>query len=227
MNIKKLVKLISCFIPNKKLRHNFRESYNKKILKKMIYSIEHGEAKRKLEEIQKEFPRVLSITETLNEVIEKKKSISRFGDGEFNLLVENKKAQNIFQTKNKKLKKKLLEILKTENKDILVCISPLKTQKKKKIELDKEPYFMERYWLYRWSELEKFFNKKISYGNSFISRINLFEEVPLKRIKKIWENKEVVFVYSKNGRFDIDERLFDNVKNYKEIFIPAINAYDI
>lgn len=226
MNTKKIIKLISCLIPNKKLRHKFRENYNRRSLEKIIYSIEYGEAKIELEKIEKEFPNVMTIEETINKILAEKKSVSRYGDGEFNLLINSKKAQNIFQIKNDDLKRRLIEILKNENEKILVCISPFKSLRRKNISLEREPYFMERYWLYRWKELKTFFNKETLYGNSFISRINLFQEVSIEKIKKIWENREVIFIYSKEGRFNIDNRLFDNIKKYEEILIPATNAFE-
>ena len=50
----------------------------------------------------------ISTEETLNELIDNKKSIARFGDGEFGIIFGN----NIgFQKFDKKLKKKLLSVL--------------------------------------------------------------------------------------------------------------------
>lgn len=225
MNSKKLIKLISCLIPNKNLRHKFRESYDKKQLEKIIYSIEYGKAKKELERIEKEFPNVMTIEETINKILNEKKSVARYGDGEFNLLIESKKAQNIFQIKNEDLKRRLIEILRNKNEKILICISPFKSTKRNS-SLKRETYFMERYWLYRWKELKSFFNIETLYGNSFISRINLFQEISIDKIVKIWQDRKIVFVYSKEGRFNRDSRLFGNVEEFNEIFIPATNAFE-
>ena len=92
MNYKKLIKFISCFIPSKNLRHKFRKSYDRRVLEKQINSLKYGEGKRKLEVIEKEFPKILTVEETLNMILNKNVSITRFGDGEFNLLSENIKA---------------------------------------------------------------------------------------------------------------------------------------
>jgi hypothetical protein len=43
--------------------------------------------------------------------------------------------------------------------------------------------------------------------------------------KKIWNNKKVVFVYSKEGRFDAKHELFSNIKESKHIDIPPKNAF--
>ena len=66
MNYKKLIKFISCFIPSKNLRHKFRKSYDRRVLEKQINSLKYGEGKRKLEVIEKEFPKILTVEETLN-----------------------------------------------------------------------------------------------------------------------------------------------------------------
>lgn len=223
MNSKKLIKLISCLIPNKNLRHKFRESYDKKQLEKIIYSIEYGEAKKELERIEKEFPKMLTIEETLNEIINYKKSITRFGDGEFNLLSESKKAQNIFQNKNIKLKKRFIEILENDNENIITCIFPLRS---KNYQNTINTKFMERYWLSRWNELKKYLKQEKIYGNMMISRVDIFYELDLDKIMKIWQDRKVVFVYSKEGRFNRDNRLFGNIEEFSEIFIPATNAFE-
>lgn len=227
MNYKKLIKFISCFIPNKNLRHKFRKSYDRRVLEKQINSLKYGEGKRKLEVIEKEFPKILTVEETLNMILNKNVSITRFGDGEFNLLSENIKAQNIFQTKSDKLKKRLIEILNSNERKVLICISPLRSKKYKINIEEQEPFFMERYWLAKWNELKKFFKSNNIYGNALFSRKNIFYECKLEKIKKIWEDRKVIFVYSKKGRFEIDNRLFNNIKEYEEIFIPALNAFDI
>ncbi|MBS5790283.1 GT-D fold domain-containing glycosyltransferase [Fusobacterium sp.] len=226
MNYKKLIKFISCFIPSKNLRHKFRKSYDRRVLEKQINSLKYGEGKRKLEVIEKEFPKILTVEETLNMILNKNVSITRFGDGEFNLLSENIKAQNIFQNKSDKLKKRLIEILNSQFENILVCVSPLRDKGYNKVFSEKEPMFLERYWLYKWNELKKYFIKDKIYGNLLLSRVDIFYECKLEKIKKIWEDRKVVFVYSKKGRFEIDNRLFNNIKEYEEIFIPALNAFD-
>ena len=56
--------------------------------------------------------------ETIEKIIKDKCSICRFGDGEFKLAVGND--QKCCQMKDKKLQKRLCEILKSTHKNILV-----------------------------------------------------------------------------------------------------------
>lgn len=224
----KLVQLLSNFIPNKEKRHNFRERYNKKIFDKNVEYINSEEGQKRLKQIENEYPNVLSTTETLNEIINNGKSISRFGDGEYNLLMKGRKKGNIFQKKNKKLKLRLEEILNSKKDNILICISPIKSKGNyhENPEFKKKfGYFMEMYWLANWEELKEIL-KNDNYGNALISRKDVFNENQLENIKQIWNNKDIVFVYSKTGRFEKDDRLFNNIKSFEEIFIPALNAFD-
>lgn len=223
---KKIIKFISNIIPNKRLRHEFREYFNKKNLEFLLNSLEKGELKNKFEEIKLEFPKYLSVEETLKKIIEEKVSISRFGDGEFNLLLENRKAQNIFQKKDKLLQERLEKILKEENEKLLICLMPLEGKEYNQLLKSIEPKFFERYWLENWNELKDRFSNQIIYGNTLVSRINVFEECSLQNIKKIWEGRDVIFVYSMRGRFVKDSRLFDNIKTEEDIEIPPINAFD-
>lgn len=224
----KLVQLLSNFIPNKEKRHNFRERYNKKIFDKNVEYINSEEGQKRLKQIENEYPNVLSTAETLNEIINNGKSISRFGDGEYNLLMKGRKKGNIFQKKNKKLKLRLEEILNSKKDNILICILPIKSKGNyyENPEFKKKfGYFMEMYWLANWEELKGIL-KNDNYGNTLISRKDVFNENQLENIKQIWNNKDIVFVYSKTGRFEKDDRLFNNIKSFEEIFIPALNAFD-
>lgn len=45
-------------------------------------------------------------------------------------------------------------------------------------------------------------------------------------IRGIWDNRDVVFVVPRNGRFSYDDRLFDNVKSRAEVAVPPIHAFD-
>jgi hypothetical protein len=63
---------------------------------------------------------ILSEEETLDEIIKKNKSISRFGDGEFNLIFGEEIG---FQKVNKTLIKKLREVLKKKRRSLLIGIN--------------------------------------------------------------------------------------------------------
>lgn len=220
--VKNLIKLI----PLKELRRKARKRFECWYEEKIVVSIIKGKLKEKIEKIEKEFPTVLSYEETLKKIIFEKKSVSRFGDGELGILLDRGIG---FQKNNNILKKRLEEIIQSEDEKILVCLFNLKNDRLNKENLKEKSisnYFQEYFWSKNYSKLKKYFIKGKKYGNANMTRVGVFHKLKLEEIKKIWKDKEVVFVYSKEGRFIIDERLFGNLRSYEEIFIPPINAFD-
>ena len=109
--------------------------------------------------------KIKSIEETIDEIIKNKKSISRFGDGEFSIIFN----ENIrFQKFNKNLKYKLLEVLNSKIKDLMIGIMNFEDLKIK-------PFWKE--WFKRNKfRFRKLLNKDTIYYNSFISRfVTLFK----------------------------------------------------
>ncbi len=105
--------------------------------------------------------KIVSNEKTLDEIIYKNKSISRFGDGEYRIIF----GENIgFQTADKQLRNKLLEILNIKDKGFIVGII-LPYQKKVLKQLKKYSQFI---W--------------IKYLNKYKFKI-------AKIINNFWENK--------------------------------------
>ena len=64
-------------------------------------------------------PKIVSIDDTINHIINHRVSVSRFGEGEIRL-INNESIE--FQSYNPVLAKKLSSIIKSNQQDILVCI---------------------------------------------------------------------------------------------------------
>lgn len=210
---------------------NFLKKYLNKKQKERVVRLKNRikiiskEELEMLNTYKKEFPKVMSTTETLDIIIKNKASICRYGDAEFDICnFENE--NDIYQKPSKKLTKRLTEVLQIKSSDkLLICIPPFNSKYNNIQRYYGKLSFWEYYWLKRFSKLKKNFIYK-EYGNSFISRDTVFYENDLEKIKKIWENSEVVFVYSKEGRFEIKGELFNNIKSYTEIFISPTNAFE-
>lgn len=92
-------------------------------------------------------PVVASSVETLTAIVERKASIARFGDGEFNLIL----GQSIgFQPYSETLSKKLFKVLKSDNPNILVGIPDIFE------DLNKYSDFAHKWW-------KEYRNKNIRY----------------------------------------------------------------
>ena len=164
--------------------------------------------------------KVKTVDETLNEIITKKKSISRFGNGEFNIIF-NKDIK--FQKFNKRLKHKLLEVLNSSLKNLLIGIMRLE---------DVNNY---SFWI-KWFEKNKFrllklLDKNKIYYNSFITRfMTLFKnkfnnEKYISKFKTIWNNRDIIIIEGDKTRVGIGNDLFNNTKSIKRILCPNENAF--
>lgn len=221
--MEKVLKILINLIPNKKKRIQLRDKMRIKKRRKEADKVLTVENQKKLKDIENNFPKLNSIKTTV-EKLKDGYSIARFGDGEFDICLG--KNLNNYQKYDIELSKKLKNILKNKckNEKCLIGIPPFK-DKYVKIN-EKLPRFWELYWLEKYEEIRSLWNEKNIYENSFISRSNCFDHVSLNEIKEVWQDKNIVFVYGKNGRFYNDLRLFDNIKNKIEIFIKPIDAYD-
>ena len=72
--------------------------------------------------------------------------------------------------------------------------------------------------------IKPYLNYNRKYGDTIITREPVIWG--LRAYRKIWEGRKVVFITSKNGRFDNDKRFFDNIKETNFIDIPPVDAFD-
>jgi glycosyltransferase family protein len=158
------------------------------------------------------YPKIASIDETIEELISNNKSIARYGDGELMLCLS--RAIN-FQKNDLLLKKRLREILRNDNNSCLVGIP------------DYNPLFFSPFWWQFWYENTKnvvrLLNTKTKYYNQGISRgVNLNQ---IERLKTLWDDRNVIFVYGRGSRFDINHEIFSKVAKKNKIEGLAINAW--
>lgn len=164
--------------------------------------------------------KIFSSEETIKEIVEHKKSIARFGDGEFRLIF----GKNIsFQIFNKTLKNKLLTVLKSSLNKLLVGIFKIEECKNKKAWNS----LVERYKV----NFEKILDKHKIYYSSFITRLfSLRDHINLdrymKEFKKIWNNRDILIIEGEKTRIGIGNDLFKNSKSIKRIIGPYINAFN-
>ncbi|MCQ2913946.1 MAG: GT-D fold domain-containing glycosyltransferase [Alphaproteobacteria bacterium] len=164
-------------------------------------------------------PKFLSFEETLKEIIENKKSICRFGDGEFNNLVGNSIP---FQKGNKILSKRLKEVLSSCDDNIIIGIN--------------EEYFTPK--RNRPAENRAFdyrncsFLRGIIYANIHLERIYCPSSISMgsspeyfNQIRKIWQNRDVTIVCGKGIFSKFKNDIFDNTKSVEFVYGERLNAF--
>ena len=171
---------------------------------------------------------VKSIDETLDEIIENKKSVVRIGDGELDLIYGE---DIIYQHFNPELAKILKDsILNNHNPRVLTCLPDIFTNLDRYNEM--RGYYAVGV-LPRFSDFFKEIEKtKYSYGSTFMSRMYMSFKDKSKsqhyfhKLRKIWQNKDILIVEGEYTRSGVGNDLFENVRSIQRIICPAEDAYD-
>ena len=181
------------------------------------------------EQILKGF-KIASPEETIDKIIKDKCSISRFGDGEFDMILGKGMK---YQKYNHDLAKKLRRVLNSNEKGLIIGINNV-------IDLqysNKYNDFANNFWQ-GWLRKNKFMllqllSKNKQYYSSNISRfyIDYKDKSGVKeyitKLQKIWEKQDVVIVEGEYSRLGVGNDLFDNVNSISRIICPSENAYEV
>jgi len=197
-----------------KIKYNFQvEFYN------LLYVINRKK--------QKIIPTVLSIEQTISQITTNHCSVSRFGDGEM-LLIGRKSIR--FQNESELLSQKLIEVLKSQEGNHLVCISDVF------VDLERYNRRAKRFWrthFYLFGDLwDKLLQPDRSYYNTFITRPYMDYKSKercgfwFNMLKMIWEKRDIVFIEGKESRLGVGNDLFDNASSIKRILCPPVNAFE-
>ena len=164
------------------------------------------------------WPDVVNELDTLNLLLSGK-SISRYGDGEFELISGNSIA---FQKRNTELATRLNNILYSEN-ECLVAIPNLNNISSDKL----------NYWSGRIEHYASLLNPTKVYHSSFVSRPDHIPEIDNEKFFRtfieIWENKPVIFLIGDGPEdethFSNAPSLFSDASRHKIWRLPSKNAF--
>lgn len=179
--------------------------------------------------LRKDFPkyRIMSIEDTIDQVVKHKKSISRLGDADFLLLLEERDVS--YQNLTPEIAQKLKEVLACRDSRFLICLPDSINNQKKLNRTSKVHWkmFVNNYG----KKLQKIFDQKYNYGNSNMTRIYIDYENKKKspqifaQLKTIWHNQNVIIIEGEFTRLGIGNDLLDNAKSVKRIIAPYKNAF--
>jgi len=172
--------------------------------------------------------KVKTTDETLDEILKRKTSLIRLGDGELNLIFgENLK----FQKHNKKIEKELKEILKFNSEDLLICLPNIFSDLN--IYTDDAKLFWKQYLLRKIHKILRVIDFNKIYYDTQISRFYMDvrdkEKVKsrVQKIFKIWEGREVIIIEGEKSRLGVGNNLFEKAKKIERIICPSHEAYSI
>ncbi len=167
------------------------------------------------------YPKIMSEEDTFREIIENKKSIARFGDGEFGIMFGEQRWR--FQGTDDRLACRLKEALQSRQENILIGLNnfygDLSTWTRRAADGVR---------IYLTPEVRKkhyaLLDRDREYACANISRNETPRRVEWQ--KKIWDGKDCVFIEGYQTRMGVGNDLFDNAKSIVRILCPAENAFD-
>lgn len=172
-------------------------------------------------------PCVESIEKTISTIIEGKKSVSRFGDGEVLLTNPNKAIR--FQEGNPLLARRLSEILQSQEEGHLVCVSDTFSQ------LYRYNRKARRFWRTHFFLYSTYWDKLLQpgriYYNTLFTRpyMDFASKSACKNwfqsMRAIWKDRDVIFIEGEKSRLGVGNDLFDDARSIRRILCPPQNAF--
>ena len=167
--------------------------------------------------------------ETVNLIVEERKSLARFGDGEFMWMAGE--SMPSFQRYSPEFGQDLIRAFTSKNNDLLIGI-PYGVFDASKCNLLARMHWriIRANFLPR---LEKFVDLKKIYCDASITRPYIdykdreFSENIFNLLKRIWNDKDIVIIEGEKTKLGMGNDLLSNAKSIKRIICPAENAYGV
>ncbi|MCA5004121.1 SP_1767 family glycosyltransferase [Sphingobacterium bovistauri] len=175
------------------------------------------------------YPHIYSIFETLDFVLISKKSIARFGDGEFHMLGNSEDLG--FQKMDEKLATRLKDVLNNSNDDCIVALPGgiYSIRGLNKV----ASYFWKQFYVFHYPRYANLLNVNQKYYNASFTRPYIdfankqHSASYFQKLKGVWNNQKVLIVEGENSRLGVGNDLFDNVKELRRIVTLSTNAFQL
>lgn len=174
-------------------------------------------------------PQIVTMDRTIDAIIQRKASIARYGDGEFDIIFGRTEG---YQKRDLELSSRLKAILKKnhESDRFLValpdCFGDLshfipEAQLHWQLRLNKERWrwyrLLDRRYPYYHAQISRFYHDWTDKSQSV-----RWAEM----LKRIWEKRSLLVVEGEKTRMGIGNDLFDSASSIRRILCPAENAFD-
>ncbi|MGN0327441.1 MAG: GT-D fold domain-containing glycosyltransferase [Lachnospira sp.] len=177
----------------------------------------------------KEVPVIKNSKELLKTIKEKRSSLCRFGDGEFEIMRGN--VRPWFQKPNEKLAEKLIKVINSAQDNIMIAVADNFGSLDKYTETGANEIRRYLQGSTR-SEIMNFLSMEREYWDTYVTRPymiykdkNNAAEI-FELWKGVWNNRNVLIVEGKNGRMGIDNDLLEGANSVRRIVCPAKDCFD-
>lgn len=169
--------------------------------------------------------------ETIRKIVEERKSLARFGDGEFSIMSHKERWK--FQCMDNMLSRRLLEVLHSDIPELIIAIADNYGS------LDPYPdECANGIRCYMTEETRRahneFLDKERIYADAYLTRFYVMYKdnktdaarMRLERLKSMWENRHIITVEGALTRLGVGNDLFDNAASLRRVIAPATNSFD-
>lgn len=172
-------------------------------------------------------PTILSPEETLRQAAEHHRSLARFGDGEFKLVLGE---SLVFQRYDRRLGERLAEVLVSEREDLLVCLPDVFGSLAGFVPLAQ--YFWRRNLpVFRHGILPRLSHRNKPFGNAFVSRpyVDYVDKSGAAGLFGAWKRfvagKNLLIAEGRFSRLGVGNDLFDGAASIRRIWCPNREAF--
>ena len=171
-------------------------------------------------------PKVMSIKDTVEYIINNRCSCSRFGDGEMKIICGTGIK---FQEYDDTLSARLNEILNAPEEEYFVCIADM-FGSMSFFKKNAKRYLRNNLALYRKQWLNAIKTDRV-FGNAYVTRCyndwkdKSFSKSHFELLKQIWAGRDIVIIEGKFSRLGVGNDLFESAKSIERILCPAKNAW--
>ncbi len=171
-------------------------------------------------------PKIATIDETIDILINEKKSICRFGDGELNLI--NGKSIP-FQTFDNKLQARLIEVLSSTDNQVLIGIPAIAFYSVSNVSDMNKSFWQKKGKRFRKVLLpyidinRQYYPAEVTLAYSYYKNYNM--ETYFAKFRRIWNNKDIVIITGETVFNKITCNIFDNACSIEYIYGSGSDAY--
>lgn len=170
--------------------------------------------------------KIANTIDSINYIIEHRCSVSRYGDGEFDVMRGGARG---FQKYDKELSKKLEEVLHSDLHNHIICLSYFIKDRRNLIP------FVKDFWGFYVAMNKKSLLNILSFDKQYYdTQISRFYhaykdksncKTTVRLLKKIWEGRDVLLVEGELTRSGVGNDLYSGAKSLKRILCPSENAF--
>jgi len=164
--------------------------------------------------------------DTINYIIKHRCSVSRFGDGEFDIIKGRSRG---YQMYSEELATRLREVLNSDLQNHIVCLSYFMKSRRNLIPFVKEFWgfyvAMNKTFLLEILSFDKqYYDAQISrFYHAYQDKSNSYSIV--KMLKQIWKGREILIAEGELTRSGVGNDLYTEAKSVKRILCPTKNSF--